>query len=200
VPSHSSIIDALASPTLQPVDTGASVPHPVDHGASLTSPASVEPSPTTAAAAAPPSDPQPGFVAPSSYLRPDGGDSVNAALDVVNSVVNKEMSIADAEQLEALRKIRAFLRQRTSNDVLPLSYRLIILDSALTIKASLSVMMQQGIVSAPMWDSKTSSFAGMITASDYINVIQYYLQNPQKVADIDKMKLRHLSGMLSISY
>jgi 5'-AMP-activated protein kinase regulatory gamma subunit len=153
----------------------------------------VPPSPTSATTL--PGDPQPGFVAPSSYLRPDGGDSVNAALGVVNSVVNHEISIADAEQLEALRKIRAFLRQRTSSDVLPLSYRLIILDSALTIKASLGVMMQQGIVSAPMWDSKTSSFAGMITASDYINVIQYYLQNPQKVADIDKMKLRHLSGM-----
>jgi 5'-AMP-activated protein kinase regulatory gamma subunit len=55
--------------------------------------------------------------------------------------------------------------------------------------------MQMGIVSAPMWDSKTSTFAGLITANDYINVIQYYWQNPDKVAEIDKMRLRSLPGM-----
>ena len=79
---------------------------------------------------------------------------------------------------------------------MPLSYRLILLDSALTIKASLGVMMQMGIVSAPMWDSKTSTFAGLITAGDYINVIQYYWQNPDKVAELDKMRLRSLQSMI----
>jgi 5'-AMP-activated protein kinase regulatory gamma subunit len=54
-----------------------------------------------------------------------------------------------------------------------------------------------GIVSAPMWDSKTSTFAGLITANDYINVIQYYWQNPDKVAEIDKMRLRSLPGLWS---
>ena len=54
-----------------------------------------------------------------------------------------------------------------------------------------------GIVSAPMWDSKTSTFAGLITANDYINVIQYCWQNPDKVAEIDSTKLRSLPGLTS---
>lgn len=49
-----------------------------------------------------------------------------------------------------------------------------------------------GIVSAPLWDSKTSTFAGLLTTSDYINVIQYYWQNPDALAQIDQFRLSSL--------
>ena len=54
-----------------------------------------------------------------------------------------------------------------------------------------------GIVSAPLWDSKTSTFAGLLTTSDYINVIQYYFQNPAALDQIDQFRLDSLRGMLS---
>ena len=57
--------------------------------------------------------------------------------------------------------------------------------------------MLQGIVSAPLWDSKTSTFAGLLTTSDYINLIQYYWQNPDAVNRIDQFKLNSLRGTLS---
>ena len=50
----------------------------------------------------------------------------------------------------------------------------------------------QGIVSAPLWDSKTSTFAGLLTTSDYINVIQYYWQNPDALAQVDQFRLNSL--------
>ncbi|KAF2670303.1 CBS-domain-containing protein [Microthyrium microscopicum] len=95
----------------------------------------------------------------------------------------------DKEQLAGLRQIRGFLKVRTSYDVLPISYRLIMLDTALLVKASLNVMIQNGIVSAPLWDSRTSTFAGLITSHDYINVVQYYWQNPGALAQIDQFRL-----------
>lgn len=52
-----------------------------------------------------------------------------------------------------------------------------------------------GIVSAPLWDSKTSTFAGLLTTSDYINVIQYYWQNPDALAAIDQLRLNSLRGL-----
>jgi len=91
-----------------------------------------------------------------------------------------------------LRAIRAFLRVRTSYDVLPLSFRLIVFDTALLVKKSLNILNQNGIVSAPLWDSKTSTFAGLLTTSDYINVIQYYWQNPDELARIDQFRLDSL--------
>lgn len=48
------------------------------------------------------------------------------------------------------------------------------------------------IVSAPLWDSKTSAFAGLLTVSDYINVVQYYWQNPDALQQVDKFRLSSL--------
>ncbi|KAF2029237.1 CBS-domain-containing protein [Setomelanomma holmii] len=102
-------------------------------------------------------------------------------------------SALDKEQIEGLRTIRAFLKARTSYDVLPISYRLIVLDTALLVKKSLNILNQNGsIVSAPLWDSKSSTFAGLLTTSDYINVVQYYWQNPDALARVDQFRLNSL--------
>lgn len=42
------------------------------------------------------------------------------------------------------RTIRAFLKARTSYDVLPISYRLIVFDTALLVKKSLNILNQNG--------------------------------------------------------
>ena len=51
-----------------------------------------------------------------------------------------------------------------------------------------------GIVSAPLWDSKTSTFAGLLTSTDYINVIQYYCQFPHEIDQVDQFRLSSLRG------
>ena len=102
---------------------------------------------------------------------------------------------------------------RTSYDVLPLSFRLIVFDTTLLVKKSLNILLQNGkqaasyglqvsriltvclgIVSAPLWDSKSSTFAGLLTTFDYINVIQYYWQNPDAFNQIDQFRLNSLRG------
>jgi len=122
----------------------------------------------------------------------DAGGGAEEALEELDDMGPLEKEAADVEQLEALRSIRRFLKMRTSYDVLPLSFRLIMLDTRLTVKNSLSILTQNGIVSAPLWDSKTSCFAGLITSQDYINVIQYYWQNQDKLAEIDRFTLQNL--------
>lgn len=125
-----------------------------------------------------------GFVRPSTYLRPRHSSATAAP--------PSRQSAIDREQVEGLRAIRAFLKMRTSYDVLPLSYRLITFDTSLLVKKSLNTLILNGIVSAPLWDSKSSTFAGMLTTSDYINVIQYYWQNSDAFKQIDKFRLNSL--------
>ncbi|KAL8763683.1 MAG: hypothetical protein Q9184_000578 [Pyrenodesmia sp. 2 TL-2023] len=125
-----------------------------------------------------------GFVQPSSYLRPQGQSQP--------MTLPKPESAVERDQRRGLRRIRDFLKARTSYDVLPLSFRLIVFDTSLLVKKSLSILIQNGIVSAPLWDSKTSTFAGLLTNSDYINLIQYYWQNPDAVNRIDQFKLNSL--------
>jgi 5'-AMP-activated protein kinase regulatory gamma subunit len=87
------------------------------------------------------------------------------------------------------------------------------LDTSLLVKKSLTILTQNGkpsrapghqeqlliprfagIVSAPLWDSSTSSFGGLLTTADYINVIQYYHQYPDKLAEVDNFRLTSLRG------
>ncbi|OJD34234.1 nuclear protein snf4 [Diplodia corticola] len=138
----------------------------------------------SAATELPPAPNGPAFVTPASYLRPPPASRP--------SQTPKVLTPTDKEQIEALRAIRAFLKVRTSYDVLPLSFRLIIFDTSLLVKKSLNILIQNGIVSAPLWDSKTSTFAGLLTTSDYINVIQYYWHNPDALAQIDQFRLNNL--------
>ncbi|KAF2238764.1 CBS-domain-containing protein [Viridothelium virens] len=97
-----------------------------------------------------------------------------------------------ATSVASQHAIRRFLKVRTSYDVLPLSFRLIVFDTALLVKKSLNILIHNGIVSAPLWDSKTSTFAGLLTTSDYMNVIQYYWQNPDALAAVDQFRLSSL--------
>jgi len=122
------------------------------------------------------------FVAPSSYLRPKPN----------SRTMPDRTSPLDRDQMQGLRGVREFLKVRTSYDVLPLSFRLVILDNDLLIKKSLNILIQNGIVSAPLWDSKNSTFAGLLTSTDFINVIQYYCQFPHDLNQVDQFRLSSL--------
>jgi CBS domain-containing protein len=53
-----------------------------------------------------------------------------------------------------------------------------------------------------LWDAKTSTFAGMLTASDYLNVVQYYWQFPDLLPQIDQFrldKLRDIERAIGVS-
>lgn len=88
--------------------------------------------------------------------------------------------------------MRHFMKKRTCYDVLPVSFRLIVLDTTLLVKKALTLLLQHGIVSAPLWNSEKSQFVGLLTSFDFINVIQYYYQYhsyPDAVAQIDTFRL-----------
>ncbi|KAK0257408.1 hypothetical protein B0A54_07197 [Friedmanniomyces endolithicus] len=205
-PSSGSV--ALASS--QETSGTATQQQPLPTSTATSSSGTGSPAPNHPAPEAQPNGAPPHFVAPSSYLRPVSRAAATAAAPPTASssqavgsptgssrpgterARNQMLSPLDREQIEGLRAIRAFLKVRTSYDVLPLSYRLIVFDTSLLVKKSLSILTQQGIVSAPLWDSKTSTFAGLLTTSDYINVVQYYWQNPDALAQVDQFKLNSL--------
>lgn len=89
-----------------------------------------------------------------------------------------------ADQKAALNLIRDFLKSKTSFDVLPVSYRLVVFDTSLLVKRALNILLQNSIVSAPLWSSKTSKFAGLLTASDFLYIIQYASNHPEQSANL----------------
>ncbi|KAK3185867.1 AMP-activated serine/threonine-protein kinase regulatory subunit [Lecanicillium sp. MT-2017a] len=138
----------------------------------------------------------PHIVAPSSYLRvkptAPNANLMGPATDKAERPERHSLSQLDREQQQGLKAIRDFLKVRTSYDVLPLSFRLIAIDTDILIKKSLNILTQNSIVSAPLWDSRTSRFAGLLTSTDYINVIQYHCQYPDEIGKLDQFRLRSL--------
>ncbi|KAF8605121.1 CBS-domain-containing protein [Ceratobasidium sp. AG-I] len=95
----------------------------------------------------------------------------------------------------ALSAIRVFLNGRSSYDVFPVSFRLIVLDTKLEVKKALGALLLNGVVSAPLWDSDTSRFAGMFTVADIIHLIQYYYHTSSydnAAADVEHFRLESL--------
>jgi 5'-AMP-activated protein kinase, regulatory gamma subunit len=116
----------------------------------------------------------------------------------------------------ALHAIRSFLKGHTSYDALPISFRLIVLDTKLNVKKALQCLLlngeeiiffslhptiilrsPSGVVSAPLWNSQKSRFAGMLTVLDLIHLIQYYYRTASydtAAADVETFKLESLRG------
>ncbi|KAI0662764.1 CBS-domain-containing protein [Cubamyces menziesii] len=95
----------------------------------------------------------------------------------------------------ALYAIRNYLKGRTSYDTFPVSFRLIVLDSKLEVKKALQCLLLNGVVSAPLWNSERSCFAGMFTVSDIIHLIQYYYKCSSydaAAADVETFRLESL--------
>ncbi|KAG5923474.1 hypothetical protein E4U42_004951 [Claviceps africana] len=208
-PSREQVTDAMSgsgplleepTTTAQPSAEAAPAPASAHADASaVTSPAAALPSDTIAPATPPRQFPfrLPQFVAPSSYLRfkTSHGSAMAAAPEQPAPKPKSKPSPPsplDKEQRQGLRAIRDFLKVRTSYDVLPLSFRLIVLDTDLLIKKTLNILIQNSIVSAPLWDSHRGRFAGILTSTDYINVIQYYYQFPDEISKLEQFRLSSL--------
>ncbi|KAJ9614815.1 uncharacterized protein PV06_10949 [Exophiala oligosperma] len=127
------------------------------------------------------------FVRPSDLLRP-------RAISRPIAPAKPERPI-DRDERAGLKAIRDFLRVRNCYEVLPLSFRLIELDVGLTVKESLNILVQCGIVSAPLWDSSTSTYAGLLTVNDFLNVVRYYNLHADKLKDVDKLLLSDLKDV-----
>ncbi|KAF8948800.1 AMP-activated serine/threonine-protein kinase regulatory subunit [Haplosporangium gracile] len=105
----------------------------------------------------------------------------------------------DTETLQGTQAMmETFLKQHSAYDVLPVSYRQIVMDTTLLVKKALSVLMQYGIVSAPLWDSTKRKFAGMLTATDFINLIQYYYSHSSYSVASQEMELFQISQLRDV--
>ncbi|KAJ3985663.1 CBS-domain-containing protein [Lentinula detonsa] len=95
----------------------------------------------------------------------------------------------------ALQAIRTFLKGRICYDAFPISFRLIVLDTKLSVKRALQCLLMNSVVSAPLWNSDKSEFAGMLTVLDIIHLIQYYWRTASydfATEDVETLRLEKL--------
>ncbi|XP_078378221.1 5'-AMP-activated protein kinase subunit gamma-1-like isoform X1 [Oculina patagonica] len=102
-----------------------------------------------------------------------------------------------------------FLKSRTCYDIMPKSSKIVVFDTKLRVKKAFFGLVANGVRSAPLWDSDKHDFVGMLTISDFINILRYYYKSPlvqmdeleehdiQAFRDFEKTNLK--DGLVKIS-
>nr|XP_057938355.1 5'-AMP-activated protein kinase subunit gamma-3b isoform X1 [Doryrhamphus excisus]XP_057938356.1 5'-AMP-activated protein kinase subunit gamma-3b isoform X1 [Doryrhamphus excisus]XP_057938357.1 5'-AMP-activated protein kinase subunit gamma-3b isoform X1 [Doryrhamphus excisus]XP_057938358.1 5'-AMP-activated protein kinase subunit gamma-3b isoform X1 [Doryrhamphus excisus]XP_057938359.1 5'-AMP-activated protein kinase subunit gamma-3b isoform X1 [Doryrhamphus excisus] len=71
-----------------------------------------------------------------------------------------------------------FMKHHSCYDAIPTSSKLVIFDTTLQVKKAFFALVANGVRAAPLWDSKRKSFVGMLTITDFINILHRYYKSP----------------------
>jgi 5'-AMP-activated protein kinase regulatory gamma subunit len=81
-------------------------------------------------------------------------------------------SVTDVVQ-EGKRMISEFLSQHTCYDLLGKSAKVVVFDVNITIRLAYYVLVEHSIGAAPLWDPVAQSIVGMITVTDFVEVLRH---------------------------
>uniref|UniRef100_H2T2J5 Protein kinase, AMP-activated, gamma 3b non-catalytic subunit n=1 Tax=Takifugu rubripes TaxID=31033 RepID=H2T2J5_TAKRU len=71
-----------------------------------------------------------------------------------------------------------FMKSHTCYDAIPTSSKLVIFDTTLQVKKAFFALVANGVRAAPLWDNKLKCFVGMLTITDFINILHRYYKSP----------------------
>ncbi|KGL77747.1 5'-AMP-activated protein kinase subunit gamma-3, partial [Tinamus guttatus] len=83
-----------------------------------------------------------------------------------------------------------FMRSHCCYDALPTSCKLVVFDTTLEIKKAFVALVANGVRAAPLWDSKLQTFVGMLTITDFINILHRYYRSPLvQIYEVEEHKI-----------
>ncbi|XP_044277835.1 5'-AMP-activated protein kinase subunit gamma-1 isoform X2 [Varanus komodoensis] len=83
-----------------------------------------------------------------------------------------------------------FMKSHRCYDLIPTSSKLVVFDTSLQVKKAFFALVTNGVRAAPLWDSKTQSFVGMLTITDFINILhRYYKSAMVQIYELEEHKI-----------
>uniref|UniRef100_A0A8C2X2U0 Protein kinase, AMP-activated, gamma 3a non-catalytic subunit n=1 Tax=Cyclopterus lumpus TaxID=8103 RepID=A0A8C2X2U0_CYCLU len=70
------------------------------------------------------------------------------------------------------------MKSHSCYDAIPTSCKLVIFDTKLQVRKAFYALVANGLRAAPLWDSKLQRFVGMLTITDFINILHCYYRSP----------------------
>ncbi|KAH7698745.1 loechrig isoform VII, partial [Aphelenchoides avenae] len=71
-----------------------------------------------------------------------------------------------------------FFKAHKCIDIVPNSSKLVVFDTELPVSKAFFALVYNGVRAAPLWDSKKQEFVGMLTITDFIQILhRYYTSN-----------------------
>ncbi|XP_027032092.1 5'-AMP-activated protein kinase subunit gamma-1 isoform X1 [Tachysurus fulvidraco] len=88
-----------------------------------------------------------------------------------------------------------FMKKYCCYDAIPTSCKLVIFDTALQVKKAFFALVANGLRAAPLWDSKLQRFVGMLTITDFINILHRYYKSPMvQIYELEDHKIQTWRG------
>ncbi|MEQ2304745.1 5'-AMP-activated protein kinase subunit gamma-2, partial [Ameca splendens] len=96
---------------------------------------------------------------------------------------------AAPEELERDIYMR-FMKCHKCYDIIPTSSKLVVFDTTLQVKKAFFALVANGVRAAPLWESKKQSFVGMLTITDFINILTRYYKSPMvQIYELEEHKI-----------
>ncbi|ERE66911.1 5'-AMP-activated protein kinase subunit gamma-2-like protein [Cricetulus griseus] len=122
-------------------------------------------------------------------LRNGESGSLHLALIQEEQSSNKASFTHQAEDSESGVYMR-FMRSHKCYDIVPTSSKLVVFDTTLQVKKAFFALVANGVRAAPLWESKKQSFVGMLTITDFINILHRYYKSPMvQIYELEEHKI-----------
>ncbi|KAM9486982.1 5'-AMP-activated protein kinase subunit gamma-3b isoform 1-T1 [Clarias gariepinus] len=83
-----------------------------------------------------------------------------------------------------------FFMDHCCYDAIPTSSKLVIFDTTLQVKKAFFALVANGVRAAPLWDNKQQRFVGMLTITDFINILHRYYKSPMvQIYELEEHKI-----------
>jgi CBS domain-containing protein len=80
-----------------------------------------------------------------------------------------------------------FMKEHKCYDLIPTSSKLVVFDTKLSVKKAFYALVANGLRAAPLWDSQRQMFVGMLTITDFINILHtYYKPCSPKMHEVEE--------------
>uniref|UniRef100_A0A672YTW6 Protein kinase, AMP-activated, gamma 3b non-catalytic subunit n=1 Tax=Sphaeramia orbicularis TaxID=375764 RepID=A0A672YTW6_9TELE len=88
-----------------------------------------------------------------------------------------------------------FMKSHCCYDAIPTSSKLVIFDTTLQVKKAFFALVANGVRAAPLWDNKLKCFVGMLTITDFINILHRYYKSPLvQIYELEEHKIETWRG------
>ncbi|TRY62474.1 hypothetical protein DNTS_007137 [Danionella cerebrum] len=83
-----------------------------------------------------------------------------------------------------------FMKSHKCYDIIPTSSKLVVFDTTLQVKKAFFALVANGVRAAPLWETKKQSFVGMLTITDFINILHRYYKSPMvQIYELEEHKI-----------
>ncbi|XP_051749992.1 5'-AMP-activated protein kinase subunit gamma-1 isoform X3 [Ctenopharyngodon idella] len=112
------------------------------------------------------------------------GSSAHAQMDTgTQDVCHEDYIMNSTDPDPNAEAYMNFMKKHCCYDAIPTSCKLVIFDTTLQVKKAFFALVANGLRAAPLWDNKLQRFVGMLTITDFINILHRYYKSPMVGCD-----------------